>query len=71
MLLLNIFLTHNLANNGNLTPTIIIQDSTDIVTIHKVILDAETVTIKLTCSKETLRTIHGTQEATTMQETEM
>ena len=52
-------------------PTIIIQDSSDIITIHKVILDAETVTIKLTCSKETLRTIHGTQEATTMQETEM
>ena len=50
---------------------IIILDSMDIIIIHKLILDAEKETMQLTSSKETLKTIHGTQEATTMLEIEM
>ena len=50
---------------------IIILDSMDIIIIHKLISDAEKETMQLTCSKETLKTIHGTQEATTMLEIEM
>ena len=67
----NIFKLLAHAKYAKLKLIIIILDNMDTIIIHKETLDAERATMQLTYNKEILKTILGTQDATTMQEIEM